>query len=47
MMLLYTGSFFLCWIIPVIIVMTPLNNMPAFKMVMDVLFPLQCGEMPV
>ena len=41
-MLLYTSSFFLCWIIPVIILnTTPLSVVPAFQIVLYVLAPLQ------
>ena len=42
MMLLYTGSFFLCWILPIIIILIkPLNGVPAFRIVVMVISPLQ------
>ena len=40
-MLFYTGSFFLCWIIVIVILNTPLCDVPAFKIVAGVLTPLQ------
>merc|ERR1719491_2559039 len=40
-MLLYTGSFILSWIVPVIILSTPLKTMPAFRIVSNLLAPLQ------
>ena len=40
-MLLYTGSFFLCWIIPLLILLTPLSNVPAIRIVSSLLGPLQ------
>lgn len=39
-MVLYTGSFYLCWIVPIFLLWTP-HNVAALQIIGDILMPLQ------